>query len=203
MRPTSTRCGSRIRVIVYLAVALATVAQPPAHAVVSESLTLKPASGQPGSQASVEVAGFDACTPIDDAAGIGGMVTVAWDSTDELGSLELKSGTGSLTFIVPESASLGEHRVLATCDTNENIAEAATFIVTEPEKPILVPNLIGLSRQEAGEALKESGLVPGDITGVGEVVEGQDPPANSEAAPGSSVDIDMATRPLNRQSSPI
>jgi len=196
-RRTSSRRGSRTRLLVCLAVlGLATLAQPPAWAVGgSESLTLEPTSGQPGSSASVEVAGFEACTPVDDAAGVGGMVTVTWDGVDELGTLELKSGTGSLTFIVPESASLDKHSVGATCDTDKNITAAASFIVTEPEKPTLVPNLIGLSRQDAFETLKEAGLVPGVVTGTGDVVEGQDPPANSEAEPESSVDFDMGTAP--------
>jgi beta-lactam-binding protein with PASTA domain len=171
-------------------IGVATLAQPPAQAA-GESLTLDPASGQPGSSVSVEVAGFGSCTPVDDAAGVGGMVTVRWDGADNLGSFELKSGTGSLNFIVPESASLDTHSVTATCDTNGTITKSATFIVTRPEKPILVPNLIGLSQQAAIESLKEAGLVPGVISGLGDVVEGQDPRANSEAEPGFTVDMRM------------
>ncbi len=173
-------------------VGLALLAQAPVLAVgESPSVTLDPTTGSPGSPASVTVAGFDDCTPVDDGPGLGGMVSVTWDGKDDLGTLELKSGAGSLSFLVPKSASLDKHSVQATCDSNSKIDDAATFVVTEPEQPILVPNLIGLTEQDAFEALKEAGLVPGEVTGSGDVVETQDPPANSEAQPLDAVDLGL------------
>jgi len=199
-RPRSSRRGSSTGLIVFVAVmGVATLAQPPAQAV-GESLTLEPPSGQPGSSVSVVVAGFGSCTPVDDAAGVGGMVTVSWDYADKLGTLELKSGTGSLTFIVPESASLASHTVSATCESDADITTEAAFQVTEPKRTILVPYLIGLGRDAALESLKGAGLMPGEIIGLGEVVVGQYPSANSEVEPESSVELrmgDTARDPVN------
>jgi hypothetical protein len=77
--------------------------------------------------------------------------------------------------------------------------DSAIFFVQKP--PILVPELLGLTSEDAVAALMAAGLAPGAIidaprasvrTGV---VIGQDPPAGSTLDPGSAVDFTRVAEP--------
>jgi beta-lactam-binding protein with PASTA domain len=102
-------------------------------------------------------------------------VSLLWDGVDHLVTVE-SVGTFSATFVVPESASLESHSVVAQC--RQESAAFADFIVTV---------------EEARTALEEAQLVLGQVSGTGDEVRDQNPTAGTEVRPGTAVDVVVGT----------
>jgi beta-lactam-binding protein with PASTA domain len=160
----------------------------------SQSLSLEPADGPPGTTVTWVANGFGDCPPADDAVP-GGVVALEWDATDELGraSVSELDGSATSTFVVPESAP-DEHPVTATCVGDGAMTTSEVFTVTPPDvDQVEVPDVVGLTESRARGVLAQADLVVGEVTGDGVTVLGQSPPAESLVDPGTPVNIDLGT----------
>ncbi|MBD0292771.1 MAG: PASTA domain-containing protein, partial [Jiangellaceae bacterium] len=100
----------------------------------------------------------------------------------------------STSFVVPESASLGLHQVVARCVVGDQIVASADFLVTAPvEVLVVVPDLVGESVEDAEDRLVEAELELGDVTGDGNEVQEQDPVAGAEVRRGAPVNVFVGT----------
>jgi hypothetical protein len=152
-------------------------------------LSLEPDSGQPGTDVTAVATGYDRCPPagLDDVGD--GQVAFYWDG-DELGVSDVSDGSASRTFAVPESASPGDHEVATRCLGDDGLNVSTRFTVEPPiETLVPVPNVIGMSVEEATDRLVVKGLALGIVSGAGDIVESQDPPPDREVPVGSSVDV--------------
>jgi beta-lactam-binding protein with PASTA domain len=187
------RLAGRLLVAAFTLLALPVVATPTASAVgESPSLSLDPADGPPGTTVTWVADGFGDCPPLDDADPVR-VVVLAWDGT-EIGRASVSTaGSATSTFIVPEST-LEEHPVTATCLGDGAMTDDTVFTVTPPEVvQIPVPDVVGLTEDQALAVLAQEDLELGQTTGDGDTVQSQDPIAGTLADPGSTVDIDLGT----------
>jgi hypothetical protein len=130
----------------------------------------------------------------------------------ELAIVPVLSGEATTSFVVPVDTTPGSHAVLASCTSDATLVAEAAFLTipTPPAAPpaaptphsapaprpperAIVPNLLGLSTDEAAAELKDAGLVLGSVSGSGDRVVAQDPRPGAEALIRSSVDISMST----------
>ena len=169
----------------------------PASAVFTVSgLELAPSSGPPGASVTAVATGFAGCPPgrADDASE--GAVVFAWDGKDELNRAGVKGGSATTTFLVPDSAAVGEHRLTARCVGVGDTAAVAPFSVTTPKVVnVLVPNILGMTRDQAATDLDGAGLLLGQISGDGDEIQSQDPKAGVAVPPRTPVDIVLGTKP--------
>jgi beta-lactam-binding protein with PASTA domain len=152
-------------------------------------VSVDPTSGPPGSSVTAVATGYGGCPPsgLDDVGD--GQVAFLWDG-DQQGVVEASDGSASTTFAVPESAALGDHQVLTRCLGDDELNASTRFTVEPPvEAPVIVPDIIGMSVEEATDRLVAEGLALGDVSGVGDVVDSQDPPAGEEVPVRSTVDV--------------
>jgi beta-lactam-binding protein with PASTA domain len=73
----------------------------------------------------------------------------------------------------------------------ELLASVDLVMVAEPEEEVVVPDLVGKEVADAQAALLAGQLELGLVTGSGDVVRAQDPPAGERALAGSSVNISV------------
>ena len=125
---------------------------------------------------------------------VGGTVEFLWDGSLIATETDSGNGVASTEFSVPEQATIGKHEVAARCPGTEWLNVSQSFEVTED--PVVVPNVIGMDRNEAEKALIGAKLLLGKVSGSGEKVKTQSPPAGNEVERGSSVDIDLGTTPV-------
>jgi PASTA domain len=165
--------------------------------VAAPALDIDPTEGEPGTEVTAVATGFEGC-PLVGSDDVGNPnVTFLWEEEGDLrdvGTTPFSTGTAVVSFTVPATASAGTHRVVARCTSDADIAAANTFLVTS-STPVTVPELIGLSSQEAESLLKDSALVLGRVSGSGEEVVGQEPLPGTEVAVGSSIDITIGVIP--------
>jgi len=152
-------------------------------------LLLEPTSGPPGTDVTAVATGYGRCPPagLDDVGD--GQVAFYWDS-DELGVADVGDGSASRTFAVPESASHGDHEVATRCLGDDELNASTRFTVEPPiETLVPVPNVIGMSVEEATDRLVAERLALGQVSGLGGIVDSQDPPAGQQVPVGSTVDV--------------
>ena len=156
-------------------------------------LTVEPDGGPPGTQVAAKAVGFENCLPVYDDVDPG-EVTLRWGRTP-LQTLEVHGGAIAATFLVPESASVGAtYFVEARCVYDDSLTASATFTVAPPvETPAVVPNLVGMTVDEARAALKEARLELGSVSGTGDAVGDQEPEAGTEVEPGTAVRVGLAS----------
>ncbi len=173
----------------------------PASAVVGPlRLTLDPPSAAPGDSVTATAAELDRCLApraVPGAvAGPGpGTVTFTWDTDDVLGAAaKVSNGRASVTFVVPEGASIAEHSVSVVCDGDPAMSVSAPFKVVPPTTPpVPVPDLVGISLAAAEARIARADLETGEVTGSGDLVETQSPVAGSSVETGTAVDLDLGT----------
>jgi beta-lactam-binding protein with PASTA domain len=187
----------------------------PVHAVgTGPAVDLEPASGPPGTDFAVSATEFGACgrpTVLRDFLVDGTQVAprsletapqetaptvdFLFDKTVQA-TASLADGTATVTLSVPEAAEPREHDVEARCADDTTLSASSTFVVTVPvEPPVVVPNLVGSTLDEAAETLAADGLRLGERSGDGELVEEQTPQAGSEVERGTTVDVRTGTAP--------
>jgi beta-lactam-binding protein with PASTA domain len=157
-------------------------------------LTLEPSSGRQGTPVTAVVSGFDNCGASDDVRPAEALIR--WDDEEQVAAVELETGGGDTSFLIPDAASFGPHRVVARCATQAALQAVETFEVEQVEVLTVVPDVIGETREAATAALLDADLVVGQVTGDGEVVRSQDPLGNTEAEPGTPVDLDLGVAPV-------
>jgi beta-lactam-binding protein with PASTA domain len=161
-----------------------------AEALQAAALTLTPSTGPPGTNVEAIASGFETCPPTGNDDVGPGDIGFFWDGLDKLAVVPVQKGSAATAFVVPESASLADHKVVARCLGDERLADSAIFTVTPPVKvPVLVPELLQLSLEEARQKLAAAKLVLGRVSGTGEPVCRQDPPAGTEVQAGSLVEV--------------
>ena len=149
-------------------------------------VSVDPTSGQPGTSATAFATGYGAC-PSDVFNDVSQYVVFFWDR-ELLKVVELTGGSASTTFTVPDEP--GDHEVSAQCDADGSRTESADFTVNPVNVPtVIVPNVVGMSVDEATRTLIAENLDSGEVSGDGDVVVGQDPLAGDEVPVGSTVDI--------------
>jgi beta-lactam-binding protein with PASTA domain len=85
---------------------------------------------------------------------------------------------------------LADHKVVAQCLGDVRLARSAAFTVTPPvQVPVLVPELLQLSLEDARQRLDAAQLVLGQVSGSGDLVCKQEPAAGTEVQAGSVVDV--------------
>ena len=136
------------------------------------TLTLDPVEGPPGISVTATATGFDDC-PLAGNDDVGNPdVTFEWDddgTSTELETTSLSSGSAEISFPVPIKASPQIHTVRARCTGDDDMVAVTSFNVI-PDVAI-VPDLGGLSREDAATSLEAAGLVLGSAEGSGEVAE--------------------------------
>ena len=154
------------------------------------ALVVTPGTGPPGTDVEATASGFENCPPTGNDDVGPGDVAFFWDGLDELAIVPVQKGSAATAFVVPESASLADHKVVAQCLGDKRLAASAVFTVTPPVKvPVLVPELLQLSLEEARQRLDAAQLVLGRVSGSGDLVCKQDPAAGTQAEAGSVVDV--------------
>jgi hypothetical protein len=149
-------------------------------------VSVDPTSGQPGTSATAFATGYGAC-PNDDGNDVSQYVAFFWDG-EPLEVVKLTGGSASTTFTVPDEP--GDHEVSARCDADGSRTESTGFTVNPINvPPVIVPDVVGMSVDEATRTLIAENLERGEVSGDGDVVVGQDPPAGVEVPVGSTVDI--------------
>jgi beta-lactam-binding protein with PASTA domain len=173
--------------LLYVSLSVATSS---AAALQAAALTLTPGSGPPGTNVEATASGFENCPPTGNDDVGPGDVGFFWDGLDELAVVPVQKGSAATAFVVPESASLADHKVVAQCLGDERLAASAAFTVTPPvQVPVLVPELLQLSLEEARQRLEAAQLVLGQVSGSGDLVCKQEPAAGTEVQAGSVVDV--------------
>lgn len=195
-RSPAIRRRARLAVLAgALLLALAGTTWGTASAVATPSLTLDPGESPPGATVAWTANDFDRCRPIDDVQTDGTLVLV-WDDEQELVRETLAAGAASGTFDVPESAELTEHSVTARCLSDAALGDTRTLTVTAPREPdVAVPDVVGMSRDDAERQIGAAKLIPGAVTGTGDTVQEQEPAAGSQVQPLTRVDLDLGTAP--------
>jgi beta-lactam-binding protein with PASTA domain len=161
-----------------------------AAALQTAALTLTPSQGPPGANVEATASGFENCPPTGNDDVGPGDVGFFWDGLDTLAVIPVQKGSAATAFVVPESASLADHKVVAQCLGDKRLADTAVFTVTPPVRaPVLVPELLQLSLEEARQRLVAAQLVLGRVSGSGDAVCKQDPAAATEVQAGSLVDL--------------
>jgi beta-lactam-binding protein with PASTA domain len=156
------------------------------------AVELRPTSGPPGTSVTAVATRFGDCPPPGNDDVGNGVVAFLWDGADELDTIEISVGSATAVFVVPESASLRVHEVAIRCVADESLSASASFSVTPPvEEDTVVPNLIGLSLEDAGEHLLEETLELGNVLEDGELVKSQDPLPGTVVEVGSAVDVTL------------
>ena len=189
----------------------AVVGAPPGVAAESSSpdLTLAPASGPAGASVVATASGFGRCTSSGsgepEAAGKPGTLAFSWDGEDFATSgVDLATGGATASFVVPRSASQAIHDVNVRCLENSKLAAPAPFEVTPvADVTVIVPNLIGMTRDEAKVVLGQHRLLLGATVGGGGRVESQDPTAGTQVKPETAVDLDFGGVPPSRVEVPL
>ncbi|MBM7503498.1 PASTA domain-containing protein [Agromyces aurantiacus] len=166
----------------------AAVAQP-----ATPDLTLDPAQGPRGTVVTAVAAGFDDCPFVgSDDVGLS-EVAFSWDgdgTSIEFGTAVISAGTATTSFVVPAETGPGTHAVFARCTGDAAIAAERDFEVTPSTSDMtVVPDLVGLTVEQAVPILEEARLVLGEASGDGDRVRSQDPPPGDEAITGSPVDV--------------
>jgi PASTA domain len=152
-------------------------------------VSVDPTTGPPGTSVTTVATGYGGCLPsgYDDVGD--GQVAFFWDG-DQLDIVEVSGGSASTTFAVPESAASGEHQLRSQCLGDDDLTASTRFTVEPPvETLVIVPNIIGISVEEATARLVADGLALGDVSGVGDVIDSQDPPPGEEVPGGSTVEV--------------
>jgi hypothetical protein len=114
-------------------------------------------------------------------------VALTWDG-ENLATVDLDDrGAFTMTFLVPETASPDtSHTVEARCVGDGRVTASAEFTVTPPVPvPAIVPDLVGLTIDEAQVALEEVGLELGGVSGDGDRIRSQGPFARNRGSPGN------------------
>ncbi|HET8765804.1 MAG TPA: PASTA domain-containing protein [Pedococcus sp.] len=177
---------------------LPTVAHGSPRASTAGRLSLQPRAGPAGASVTARATGFDGCPPVGSDDASPGQVAFYWDGTDLLDQVDVTGPDGSAetTFVVPVGATLEAHLVVATCVGADRVTARARFTV-EPSRqtPATVPNLLGMTEQEATAAIEEAQLVLGRTTGGGGRVTNQTADGGVEVAPGTPVDIELGEAP--------
>jgi hypothetical protein len=154
------------------------------------ALAIDPTQGEPGTEVTAVATGFQDC-PLVGSDDVGNpYVTFLWGEEGglrDVGTAPFSSERAEASFTVPSAASAGTHRVVARCTSDAGMAAANTFLVTSP--PVTVPELIGLSSEQAAALLEDSALVLGRVSGSGEDVVDQKPLPGTVVRVESSVDI--------------
>lgn len=157
-------------------------------------LTIEPTEGERGTPVSAVATGFADC-PIEGNDDVGpSEVTFVWGeegNSIELAEVAISSGSATASFVVPADADPGTHSVVARCAGDPAMAAPAAFLVTSPPQTTTVPDLLGLTIDEAAGRLKEADLVLGSVAGSGERVVDQDPSSGTDALVQSPVDISV------------
>lgn len=157
----------------------------PSVSVDEPSVSVDPTSGGPGTTVTAVATGYGACKRY---------VTFFWDDArleDDV-RLDTLSGSASTAFTVPDSAAAGDHQVQARCAAGDSVAASTGFTVPPGQAAtVIVPNVIGMSVDDAASRLIEEGLVLGEVSGNGDVIEGQDPPQGAELTAGSAVNVSV------------
>src|SRR5918994_6273779 len=149
------------------------------------ALTLEPNTGPPGTQVKAVASGYANCPPSGNDDVGPGDVAFLWNGEDSLAIIPVDNGSASATFVVPESASLDGHEVVARCLGDESFTASAGFTVTPPVEILtVVPNIVGLAVDEAADQLDDARLALGQIAGEGEVIRSQEPMAGGEVERG-------------------
>ena len=175
-----------------LAIVVAALAAYPSPAAAEASLALDPASGPAGTTVTATVSGFEDCQT---ATGDPGTVSFSWDGAPLDGTdTVVDAGTAQAQFQVPADAATGKHDVHAACTDVEGVQATATFKVVPVT--VAVPDLTGLSLDQARQVLAASGLTLGSIQGSGDTVESQDPLASTEVDEGTQVDVTISSTPV-------
>jgi len=158
------------------------------------ALTLEPNTGSPGTQVKAVASGYANCPPTGNDDVGPGDVAFLWNGEDRLATIPVDNGSAVATFVVPESASLDGHEVVARCLGDESFTASAGFTVTPPvEIPTVVPNIVGLPVDEAADQLENARLALGQIAGEGEVIRSQEPTAGTEVEARTPVDVVLGT----------
>lgn len=181
--------GSVLTSVLGLLLVLALV--PVRAGAVVESLRLDPAEGPPNTSVNWVAEGFQDCRPVDDVDSEG-VVVVEWDGTQVLDRVRVSAEDGSAasTFLVPESAEFGVHRVTASC-LGDGGTDGTEFTVVPPVVvQVLVPNVIGRSEARARRIL-EAEKFPVKVIGEGDEVQRQNPTGGREVDPGTLVEIEL------------
>jgi len=158
-------------------------------------LRLTPAEGPAGTQVSAVATGFEDC-PLAGYDDVGNPeVAFTWVEEEkeyDLATVPLSSGVAKASFPVPTAAALQPHTVVVRCLGDTDLLAEATFLVTPlTQPPKIVPDLLGATPDEAAARLKQAGLVLGQTLGSGDEVVSQKPPAGTEVAAESPVDITL------------
>jgi beta-lactam-binding protein with PASTA domain len=176
-----------VLMLLYVSLSVATSS---AAALQSAALTLTPGSGPPGTNVEATASGFENCPPTGNDDVGPGDVGFFWDGLDELAVVPVQRGSAATAFVVPESASLAGHKVVAQCLGDVRLAGSGGFTVAPPVPvPFLVPELLQLSLEDARQRLDAAQLVLGQVSGSGELVCKQEPAAGTEVQAGSVVDV--------------
>jgi beta-lactam-binding protein with PASTA domain len=180
-------CAATLLTLLYVSLhaptSTAAVLQPAA-------LTLTPATGPPGISVEAIAGGFETCPPTGNDDVGPGEVGFFWDGLDQLAVVSVQKGSAATAFVVPESASLADHKVVARCLGDARLADSAVFTVTRPVRvPILVPEVVQLSLEEARQKLAAAHLNLGRVSGTGDSVCRQNPAAGTEVQAGSLIDV--------------
>lgn len=140
------------------------------------AVSLDPTSGPVGTQVEAVATGFEACPATVNESPT---IVFTFDGVDELSRVPTK-GEGATSFVVAETVEPGIHQVVARCLAAESVASAATFEVTAPpEGPVIVPDVVALSLDDARVVLEDAGLSAFVTSGDGPLVESQDPAAGT------------------------
>ncbi|MET0886722.1 MAG: PASTA domain-containing protein [Mycetocola sp.] len=155
------------------------------------ALDVDPTEGEPGTEVTAVATGFQDC-PLVGSDDVGNPnVRFLWGEEGglrDVGIAPFSSGRAEVSFTVPSAASAGTHRVVARCSSDAGMAAANTFLVT---LVVTVPELIGLSSEQAAALLEDSALVLGGVSGSGEDVVDQKPLPGTMVRVESSVDITL------------
>lgn len=155
-----------------------------------DPLLLTPGTGPPGTTVTATAIGFETCPPTGNDDVGPGDVGFFWDGVARLAVVPEEKGVATTAFIVPESATLTDHKVVARCLGDDRLTASAVFAVTPPVKvTVVVPNVLQLSLVDAKRKLGEAGLGLGQVSGQGDLICWQDPIAGTEVQPGSLVDV--------------
>jgi beta-lactam-binding protein with PASTA domain len=126
-------------------------------------------------------------------------VSLEWDGTEVAdATIYADVYTYEATFVVPDDAYVGGHKVEAVClETGQR--RGVAFVVTAPEPELaVVPALVGRRVEELAGILEQAGLIVGEVGGSGDVIATQDPAAGARVQPGSAVDVTTTSRPRPR-----
>ncbi|GGI44364.1 hypothetical protein GCM10010932_04240 [Agromyces flavus] len=175
---------------------------PPATA---PQLQLDPVEGEPGSTVAAVATGFVDC-PLEGNDDVGDPeVVFTWIEQGvsvDLGTVVASGGVASTSFEVPTETSPDTHAVVARCTGDAKMTAEASFLVTPPPAQMTeVPDLLGLTLEDADARLDAAQLVRGAVSGTGDLVGEQSLPAGTEVTVGTAVDVTL--QPLPPETVPV